>query len=252
MFATTAIFSLFAYMWLFAVLSEHTGSANVVTLTEAIWTFSFFIILVVLAFGADKVTQYFDDKQKSQEDLDAQAKMEEKKVKKSALNNLRKRYGEKVVIEIAQGISDERTKEVPEQVQQQIREYFGIILEKNPADAKLKELHEALQPDSLLERFAARKANATVTHRDFLEVRGVKGQIEELHNQFELESVNDLLGFKCLSYAVTEATKHVEVCIVKKEKAMNSPITVGIRTVDGTGKAGENYQPVEEEVVTLK
>ena len=32
----------------------------------------------------------------------------------------------------------------------------------------VKDLHDALQPDSLLERFAAKKANGLAGHKDFL------------------------------------------------------------------------------------
>jgi len=36
-------------------------------------------------------------------------------------------------------------------------------------------LDQVLQPEALLERFAARKANAISANRDFLEIKGVKG-----------------------------------------------------------------------------
>lgn len=51
-FLTTATFSLFAYVWLFLCLSVNTK--GVVTVNEAAWTFGFFFILLVLAFGMDK------------------------------------------------------------------------------------------------------------------------------------------------------------------------------------------------------
>ena len=39
----------------------------------------------------------------------------------------------------------------------------------------VKELHECLQPDSLLERFAAKKASGVSTNKDFLDIKGAKG-----------------------------------------------------------------------------
>ena len=51
-FCTTAFFSVFAYIWLFLCLTVNTK--GVVTVTEAAWTFGFFFILLVLAFGMDK------------------------------------------------------------------------------------------------------------------------------------------------------------------------------------------------------
>ena len=41
--------------------------------------------------------------------------------------------------------------------------------------ASVKELHECLQPDSLLERFAAKKASGVSTNKDFLDIKGAKG-----------------------------------------------------------------------------
>lgn len=51
-FITTAIFSIFAYVWMFIVLK--VWSPDVVEIGEAILTLIFFILLVVLAFAADK------------------------------------------------------------------------------------------------------------------------------------------------------------------------------------------------------
>jgi solute carrier family 8 (sodium/calcium exchanger) len=55
-FMTTAFFSLFAYIWLYTCLI--VNSPGEVTVTEAWLTLSFFMILLILAFGADKFNQY--------------------------------------------------------------------------------------------------------------------------------------------------------------------------------------------------
>ena len=52
-FAVTAIASLFAYFWLYLVLAVWTE--NEITVAEACITFSFFIILLITAFVADKI-----------------------------------------------------------------------------------------------------------------------------------------------------------------------------------------------------
>lgn len=49
-FAVTSISSIWAYVWMFMVLEDYT-----VTVTEALITFSFFIIMVLAAFIADKI-----------------------------------------------------------------------------------------------------------------------------------------------------------------------------------------------------
>jgi len=51
-FLTTSFFSVFAYIWLFLCLSVNTPGE--VTVEEAGWTFGFFFILLILAFGTDK------------------------------------------------------------------------------------------------------------------------------------------------------------------------------------------------------
>ena len=51
-FATTAIFSIFAYVWLYICLA--ISSEGEVTVAEAVLTFAYFLILLVLAFAADK------------------------------------------------------------------------------------------------------------------------------------------------------------------------------------------------------
>jgi len=52
---TTAFFSVFAYIWLYICLA--ISSKGEVTVLEAVLTFSFFLILLILAFGMDKYNQ---------------------------------------------------------------------------------------------------------------------------------------------------------------------------------------------------
>ena len=54
-FVTTALFSVFAYVWMYVCLE--INSKGFVTITEAVLTFCYFIILLVLAFAADKYNQ---------------------------------------------------------------------------------------------------------------------------------------------------------------------------------------------------
>ena len=54
-FITTAIFSVFAYVWMYYCLSINTPGE--VDTTEAYLTFGYFFILLILAFAADKFNQ---------------------------------------------------------------------------------------------------------------------------------------------------------------------------------------------------
>ncbi len=51
-FTVTAIFSVFAYVWLFICLSVWTPDE--ISMVEAVLTLGFFFVLIVLAFAADK------------------------------------------------------------------------------------------------------------------------------------------------------------------------------------------------------
>lgn len=59
-FAITAISSIFAYVWLFIVLSVWTPDQ--VTMVEAILTFGFFFLLIILAYAADKYNERKKDR----------------------------------------------------------------------------------------------------------------------------------------------------------------------------------------------
>jgi len=74
-FFTTALFSIFAYFWLLVILTMN--SPEVVTINEAWLTFGFFVILIVLAFSADKYNQYKKEKLKTVSDKAADERQQE-------------------------------------------------------------------------------------------------------------------------------------------------------------------------------
>ena len=62
---------------------------------------------------------------------------------------------------------------------QQVKELYMDIIETNDLkNQSLDTLMNLLKPDTLFERFAARKANQVGAHKDFLEIKGQKFQIE--------------------------------------------------------------------------
>ena len=65
-FFTTSVFSMFAYFWLLIILTMN--SPEVVTINEAWLTFGFFVLLVLLAFSADKYNQAKKAKLKTEEE----------------------------------------------------------------------------------------------------------------------------------------------------------------------------------------
>ena len=103
-YSCTAIFSLFAYAWMYVVLEVITP--GVVSLTEAWLTFFFFFLLVGLAFGFDKIQQSKDKNKMSQEEINDTNKKDELKIKKSTLRHLASVHSEKAILLIARGAHD--------------------------------------------------------------------------------------------------------------------------------------------------
>lgn len=98
-----------------------------------------------------------------------------------------------------------------------------------------------------MERFAAKKANGLSTNKDFLQIKGSKGQIE---NTTTIGGVtNETIGFKCLHYSVVESAGHVEVTVVKKVE--DQDISFGIRTVDNSAKEGAEYESLNKVVTSM-
>ena len=108
---------------------------------------------------------------------------------------------------------------------------------------KADQLLEVLEPEALLERFAAKKANKVGKNNDFISLKGaIKGQIEN-DTTNKLENTNDFIGFKCLHYSVTESAGVAAVTVVKK--VVNQSITFGIRTVKDTAIPGSDYKEID-------
>ena len=129
-----------------------------------------------------------------------------------------------------------------------------ILDTKDLSKVTVKDLHDALQPNSLLERFAAKKANGVSQNREFLELKGAKGQIEDKSRKAAV--MNDQIGFKCLHYSVTESSGTVEVTVVKKH--IDNDVTFGIRTAEdkaeggvAMAKDGSEYEGIAGKVVNL-
>lgn len=63
-----------------------------------------------------------------------------------------------------------------------------------------------LEPPALVEKFLYKKQNKIGKNSDFIEIKGVKGQVEADSPSASAKNVNDKLGFKCLHYSVTESS----------------------------------------------
>jgi hypothetical protein len=102
-------------------------------------------------------------------------------------------------------------------------------------------LHAALQPETLLERFAFRKQANLSKGNEFMALKGIKGQIE--HDEIEdHHDLNPIIGFKSTKYSVTESSGNVQIKIIKK---IDGEYTFSYRTVDGTAIDSKEYVAVE-------
>lgn len=114
----------------------------------------------------------------------------------------------------------------------------------------IQDLLHCLQPDSLLERFAYRKqAGIHANTKEFIKLKGQKGQIDHSAQTDKVKVQNEMVKFKCLHYSVTESNGTVDIVIVKNKE--NAEFTFGYRTVDDSATAPKDYQSVNQ-VVTMK
>ena len=106
----------------------------------------------------------------------------------------------------------------------------------------VKDLVDVLEPDSLLERFAAKKKAGVAATRDFVSIQGkdkvvAKGQVGDARAPVEQENEN--FGFKCLHYSVVESSGAVELVVTKK--VPNKEFAFGIRTVEDSAKSETEF-----------
>jgi len=80
-FFVTSMASLWAYIWLFICLD--VSSENEVTLAEGWWTLIFFFLLIIFSFTADKINSYFEEKKKTNEQLEEADRQAELSIKKN-------------------------------------------------------------------------------------------------------------------------------------------------------------------------
>lgn len=134
-----------------------------------------------------------------------------------------------------------------EDTKKEIRMLYCEIFEVGDSkEIAINDLLDSLQPEKLLERFAYRKRNAG-NAKEFVRIKGAKGQLDHDEDaRKQVKEENDLVGFKCLHYSVTESNGHVEVTIVKK--LINQELIVGVRTVDDTAISPKDYKEINHEI----
>lgn len=98
-FFITSVFSLFAYVWLFLVLVSI--SPERVEMWEAVLTFVFFPVLLVISYGIDRYEVYQAEMQESEEEKAQNVVAERRSAYKAKLKDMTKKLGAKNVCLIA-------------------------------------------------------------------------------------------------------------------------------------------------------
>lgn len=244
-FFTTSIFSIFAYVWLYVCLE--VNSPQEVTVEEAQLTLTFMVILLILAYTADRVNACMVEKAKKAGNYDSMETHEKlaRNQKKTRLRALSKEFGEQTLIEIAHKISSDKSNEISKETQEEIRNLFRDLMEIDDLhDITVGDLKEILQPDALFERFAYRKANGLNIQKEYLAIKGSKGQFEDKSAGVTVDA-NERVGFSCLHYSVAESNGSVKVKIIKKT---DEQFSFGIRTISGSALENGNFKSINQEI----
>lgn len=245
-FAVTSIWSMIAYVWLFACLA--LNSPGEVDVTEAWLTFIFFIILLIMAFCVDKFSEAKAAKVEDQLNKE-EAKQKEAKIQLRALSRQHGDNGNKILVQVGTNVKDKTTNQINEADKEHIKDLFCQALSKPSLDGvSANELFDVFQEQSLFERFAARKKAGLNNDQDFIEIKNQKVQLENLSSK-QVRHENERVGFKCLHYAVSESSGFVNVTIAKK--MMSTEEQIGVRTVEGSAKADVDFESFDE-VIYLK
>lgn len=123
--------------------------------------------------------------------------------------------------------------------------YREILKVTDVAQADINELLQVLQPDSLLERFAYRKQANMGTNKEFIKLKGSKGQVDHSNDAGKVVNESEVACFKCLHYSVTESSGTVEITILNKRQ---QEMTIGVRTVEDTATSPKYFTRYEEEI----
>ena len=270
-FLTTAIFSIFAYVWLFIVLS--VWSKDVIELPEAILTIVFFILLVLLAFGADKYNSYKKKKmekevlgtqkarksmakddfyriigiqQKNQKKDPRSQDKEEYKLLKGAKNDEEGQGnpnfgGTEIEIPTKPGEETNPNSVKGEPRKRNNSEFADMIKEvKKDKDGYIDvyDLANRLKPQPVQERVLYNRGiGATLSGR-----KPIYNNIQKqrMSRKPTMRSHEDF-GFNTLKYSVKEDKGPLMVKILNKNNKFQK---IGVRTIDGSATSGLDFERV--------
>jgi len=233
-FGVTAITSILAYIWLYIVLE--VWSAGKVELAEAIITFLFFPILIASAYIADKINQKRRKKKDEARDL---------KQRNIPIKEFFHILGAKNT-KNATKINKDGDYQKVNDLNGFWKNYFGT---KEVTAETLEKLKEDMIPkDPIQQRIHfRRKVGRTFRVTDRTEIKKNEILFQEIKKveQEQPKFLSPIVGFKCLHYSVSEGIGKINVKFINKT---GMEMEVGVRTVDQTANAGEDYHAIDERI----
>ena len=227
-FTITATSSIWAYIWLWIVLLDQK-----VSVTEAVLTFVYFFILIILAYGADKVTA---NAAKKEAEKNNKGKEDAPTIKYSANEITRTLIAEK------QGsIKGEAEERKVDEMKRFLKRSMGT---DRIEDLNQEELQKKIDGEGLISRIKYRKQFGNfIQGKRPVVAKGERLKLENVQAKSLAEKdKNEFFGFKCLHYSVSESTDKLQVVIFNKNR---QPNRVRVTTIDGDAKANEDYTPVD-------
>lgn len=231
-FAITATWSVVAYCWLYWVLKDQQ-----VEMWEAITTFAFFWVLLIMAFVADKINQ---KKMKSR--IDGKFGLKEGQAGTEAVTPYKYVDFYKTLIPHEQGAEPKNEEEAAKAEQMKaflLKEFGTAKVSAVDADA----LKKKLEGDNLIERITYRKAVNIASQPVAIK----KGQVLRRENVMatmlsESQRSNSFC-FPCLHYTVSEGAGYL---LVKVKCVSDNMRQVRVRTIDAEATAPKDYEAIDE------
>jgi len=239
-FTITTVWSVFAYAWLYYCLSDEEGE---VTPLEAWLTFGFFWILLIMAFIADKINQRAlkkrNDLKFGDEYKDTSMGVQGAGVQYNVVDF----YNTLLPQEIGQ--ADALTKE-----QEAKSNEMKTFLKKQFGTDKIQLvnkdiLKQKLEGDSLIERIGYRKQVGDLLQgrKEIVKHGEIYRKEHLMAHQLDVSKKNNLYGFTCLHYSVSESSGHLRIKMSNKTATAGR---VGVRTVDAEATSPKDFEAIDE------
>eukprot|EP00347_Sterkiella_histriomuscorum_P010084 403338741 len=263
-------FNILAYIWLLIIMK--VSSPDIIEMWEAIVTIALYIPFLTITYGYDKMRERnlmnklgVEDEMEAQIAANQEQEQKEQQNKRAA-NNKRKsifvakneekkeKESNKIMrhqpidfyrILIAEKKGQPLKNYDEQKKRKEMKEYLLKYLKTDDIEqVPYNELKLTIEGEPLISRVIYRLwfANVLSIKRDIVNRQTFdRKRIQGFYDQRD----HQMFGFKCLKYSVNESKGVLEVEILNKKKLAGS---VGVRTVNGTAKSGEDYEKIERSI----